>query len=98
MPPVSSGPFGALSLCAQGSPETRSQKGQDRQRELNRYLRFAGAGTQFTITIVAFTLGGIWLDGKLTSLKPPLFTVLGPLLGMGLAMYLLIRSVYGARK
>ncbi len=98
MPPVSSGPCGALSLRAQGSPETRSQKGQDRQRELNRYLRFAGAGTQFAIIIAAFTLGGKWLDKQLTDLKPPLFTVLGPLLGMALAMYLLIRSVYGPRK
>ena len=78
--------------------ETRSQKGQDRQRELNRYLRFAGAGTQFAILIAAFTLGGKWLDDELTNLKPPLFTVLGALLGMALAMYLLIRSVYSPRK
>ena len=61
-------------------------------------MRFAGAGTQFAITIAALTLGGKWLDGKLTNLKPPLFTVLGALLGMALAMYLLIRSVYSPRK
>lgn len=65
---------------------------------MNRYLRFAGAGTQFAITIAAFTLGGKWLDDYLTNLKPPLFTVLGALLGMALAMYLLIRSVYSPRK
>ena len=98
MPPVSSGPFGALGLRPRGWLETRSQKGQDRQRELNRYLRFAGAGTQFAILIAAFTLGGKWLDDELTNLKPPLFTVLGALLGMALAMYLLIRSVYSPRK
>ena len=47
---------------------------------------------------MAFTLGGKWLDGKLTDLKPPLLTVLGALLGMALAMYLLVRSVYSPRK
>jgi len=44
-----------------------------------------------------FTLGGVWLDGKVESLRP-LFTVLGLLLGFVGATTSLIFQVLGANK
>ncbi|MGH7162121.1 MAG: AtpZ/AtpI family protein [Planctomycetota bacterium] len=64
---------------------------QDR-KALRRYLRFAAAGTQFCIVMALFTLGGIWLDGKVRDLRP-LFTILGAALGMAFAMTSLIVQV-----
>jgi len=49
-------------------------------RKDGRYLRYASAGTQLGIVVVLFTLGGLWLDGKVPSLSP-LFTILGAVLG-----------------
>lgn len=59
---------------------------------MGRYLRYATAGTQFCIIMTLFTLGGVWLDGKLEGLRP-LFTVLGALAGMAAAMTVLVLDV-----
>jgi hypothetical protein len=74
---------------------TRSQ-GDDRRTE-RKYLRFAGVGIQFGLTIALFTLGGVWLDGKVPSVRP-LFTVLGMLLGFAGATTSLIYQVLGPKK
>ena len=75
-------------LSSDGGPERRAER---------QYLRFAGTGIQFAVTIVLFTLGGIWLDGKVEGLRP-LFTVLGLLLGFLGATASLIFQVLGTTK
>ncbi len=54
-------------------------------------------GIQFGFTIALFTLGGVWLDGKVESVRP-LFTVLGMLLGFAGATTSLIYQVLGPKK
>jgi hypothetical protein len=54
-------------------------------------------GIQFGLTIALFTLGGVWLDGKVESVRP-LFTVLGMLLGFAGATTSLIYQVLGSKK
>ncbi|MHC4550125.1 MAG: AtpZ/AtpI family protein [Planctomycetota bacterium] len=81
-------------------PEVRGTVAQDddRDRQTERkYLRFAGVGIQFGLTIALFTLGGFWLDSKIESVRP-LFTVLGLLLGFVGATTSLIYQVLGPRK
>lgn len=63
---------------------------------MQRYLRFATAGTQFAVTIVLLVLGGRWLDGRHPG-SEPLFTILGALLGIGGATYNLIRQVLSSK-
>jgi len=54
-------------------------------------------GIQFGLTIALFTLGGVWLDGKVESVRP-LFTVLGMLLGFAGSTASLIYQVLGQDK
>ena len=61
-----------------------------------KYLRFAGVGVQFALTILILTLGGIWLDDRLGT--GPLFTVVGLLLAFVGATYSLVRQVLGPGK
>ena len=70
--------------------------GEDRNRVERKYLRFAGVGIQFALTILLLTLAGIWLDGRLGT--SPLFTVVGLLLAFGGATASLIRTVLGPGK
>ena len=76
---------------------TLSQDGSPDRRVERQYLRFAGVGIQFGLTIALFTLGGIWLDGKFEGLRP-LFTVLGLRLGFTGAATGLIFQVLGPKK
>ncbi|MHC4930630.1 MAG: AtpZ/AtpI family protein [Planctomycetota bacterium] len=80
-----------------GGPATGPQHGsQEKRRKVERkYLRFAAAGTQYAATILLFTLGGIWLDGKFEQLSP-LFLILGFLLGFAGATTSLYFQVYGS--
>ena len=52
--------------------------------------RWAAAGLEFGVCVVAFFLGGQALDGSLGT--APLWTAIGSLLGVAAGMYLLIRS------
>jgi F0F1-type ATP synthase assembly protein I len=61
-----------------------------------KYLRFAGVGVQFALTIVLLTLAGIWLDGRLDT--GVLFTVVFLLLGFVGATWSLVRHVLGPGK
>lgn len=70
--------------------------GEDRKRVERKYLRFAGVGVQFGLTIVLLTLSGIWLDGRLGT--GPLFTVVLLLLGFVGATWSLVREVLGPDK
>jgi len=70
--------------------------GEDRNRVERQYLRFAGVGVQFTLTILLLTVFGIWLDGRFGT--GPLFTVVLLLLGFAGATWSLIQQVLGPDK
>jgi F0F1-type ATP synthase assembly protein I len=70
--------------------------GEDRRRVERKYLRFAGVGIQFALTIVLLTLAGIWLDGRLGT--SPLFTVVLLLLGFVGSTWSLVRTVLAPDK
>jgi F0F1-type ATP synthase assembly protein I len=70
--------------------------GDDRKRVERSYLQFAGVGVQYAATILALTLAGIWLDGRLDT--DPLFTVALLLLGFVGATVSLVRQVLGPTK
>jgi F0F1-type ATP synthase assembly protein I len=48
--------------------------GDDRKRVEQRYLRSAGVGVQYALTILVLTMAGIWLDNKFET--SPLFLVI----------------------
>lgn len=79
-------------------PERRpaSLPGDDRKRVERTYLRFAGVGVQFGLTIVLLTVFGIWLDGRLDT--RPLFTVVLLLLSFVGGTWSLVRQVLGPDK
>jgi len=52
---------------------------------------FAGVGLQFAITLVVFSLAGIWLDGRLGS--SPWLTIALVFLGAGLGFWSMYRRV-----
>lgn len=69
---------------------------EDRKRVERKYLRFAGVGVQFALTILLLTLLGIWLDGRLgTGL---LFTLMLLALGFVGATWSLVQQVLGPDK
>ena len=70
--------------------------GDDRKRVERKYLRFAGVGIQFALTILLLTLLGIWLDGRFGT--GPLFTVVLLLLGFVGATWSLVQQVLGPDK
>jgi hypothetical protein len=70
--------------------------GDDRKRVERQYLRFAGVGMQYALTILLLTVAGIWADGKLET--APLFTVLGLLVAFVGATYSLVQQVLGPDK
>ena len=70
--------------------------GDDRKRVEQKYLRFAGVGVQYALTILILTLAGIWLDNKFET--SPLFLIIFLLLAFGGATWVLIREVLGEDK
>ena len=70
--------------------------GDDRKRVERQYLRFAGVGVQYALTILVLTLLGIWLDGKAGT--APLFLLVFLLIGFGGATWSLIHQVLGDDK
>ena len=65
--------------------------GDDRKRVEAKYLRFAGVGVQYALTILILTLAGIWLDNKFET--SPLFLVIFLLLAFVGATWSLIHQV-----
>ncbi len=61
-----------------------------------KYLRFAGVGVQFALTILLLTLAGIWLDDRFDT--GVLFTVVLLLLGFVGATFSLVKQVLGPGK
>jgi F0F1-type ATP synthase assembly protein I len=70
--------------------------GDDRKRVERQYLRFAGVGVQYALTILILTLAGIWLDDKLGT--APLFLVVLLLLAFIGATWSLVHQVLGPDK
>lgn len=70
---------------------------EDQKKRVERkYLRFAGVGVQFGLTIFLLTLLGIWLDRRLGT--APLFTIVLLLLGFGGGTWSLVRQVLGPNR
>ena len=65
--------------------------GDDRKRVEQKYLRFAGVGVQYALTILILTMAGIWLDNKFET--SPLFLVVLLILGFVGATWTLVREV-----
>lgn len=70
---------------------------EDQKKRVERkYLRFAGVGVQFGLTIFLLTLLGIWLDRRLGT--APLFTIVLLLLGFVGGTWSLVRQVLGPNR
>lgn len=67
--------------------------GDDRKRVEQTYLRFAGVGVQYALTILVLTLAGIWLDNKFET--SPLFLVICLLVAFVGATWSLVQQVLG---
>ncbi len=65
--------------------------GEDRNRVERQYLRFAGVGVQYAVTILVLTLLGIWLDERADT--APLFLLVFLLLAFVGATWSLIHQV-----
>ena len=63
----------------------------DRKRVERKYLRYAGVGIQYALTILLLTLLGIWLDDRFGT--GTLFTLVLLLLGFVGATWSLVKQV-----
>ena len=70
--------------------------GDDRKRVEQKYLRFAGVGVQYALTILILTMAGIWLDNKFET--SPLFLIILLLLGFVGATWSLVNQVLSEDK
>jgi F0F1-type ATP synthase assembly protein I len=57
----------------------------------NDFIKYSGMATQMAITILAGVFGGRELDAKF-AMETPVFTLVGSLLGVGAALYFLIKD------
>jgi len=74
-------------------PATFPGGDDDRNRVERQYLRFAGVGMQYALTILILTLAGIWIDDKLGT--APLFLIVCLLLAFVGATWSLVHTVLG---
>ena len=70
--------------------------GDDRKRVEQKYLRFAGVGVQYALTILVLTLAGIWLDNKFET--SPLFLIICLLVAFVGATWSLVQQVLAPDK
>lgn len=56
------------------------------------YLKYSGIAIQMIATILIMTFAGRWLDSK-EWLSFPLFTVIGVLFGVSVALYLILKKI-----
>ena len=59
---------------------------------LNPYVKYSGIALQMMITIAGATWGGMLLDEHF-KVDPPIWTIVCSLTGVGVALYMIIRSV-----
>ncbi len=67
------------------------KKQQKQKNNLNTAARYSGLAFEMLFLILAGVFGGIKLDEKFK--LEPLFTVLGALIGVGLALYFALRDL-----
>ena len=60
---------------------------------MKNYMRYAGLGFEILACIFVFAGLGYWLDNKYQTEKP-WFLLTFALLGCGVAIYLMVRTVY----
>ena len=73
-----------------GSKEEKPAK----KPPLNNYLKYSGMGFQMLAAICLGVLGGVYLDDKHPATEEfPLFTVVGSLLGVFLALYIPLKGL-----
>ena len=67
--------------------------GDDRSRVERQYLRFAGVGVQYALTVLVMTGIGIWLDNRFDT--APILLLVFLLLGFVGATWSLVNQVLG---
>ena len=83
-------------LSATGTVSAMWSGDDDRRRVERSYLRYAGVGVQYGLTILFMTLIGIWLDKRFGT--APLLLLVCLLVGFAGATWSLIRTVLGPDK
>ena len=68
--------------------------GDDRSRVERQFLRFAGVGVQYALTVLVMTAAGIWLDNRFDT--APIFLLVLLALGFVGATWSLIQQVMRA--
>jgi hypothetical protein len=74
-----------------------NQHQSSKKNQLNNYARFSAMGIQMGVIIFLFVWGGQRLDQYLT-LPFPVFTLTGSIIGIGAALYFVIRQLNNIQK
>lgn len=69
----------------------------DDREGITSWMRTAAMGTEFALTIILFTLGGLVLDRRLGR-RVPVWTLAGLAIGMAGGLYRLLRQVRQMRR
>lgn len=74
------------------SPDNQKNHNKEEgKRPVNDFYKYSGMAIQMGVTIAAAVYGGIALDDRL-ELKTPWFTMILSLIGVGAAIYIVIRT------
>lgn len=77
--------------------DNNKEQDQDPKKPLNNYIKFSGIAFQMIAIICLFAFFGVWLDGKFSN-NFSAYTLIFSLLGVGLAMYFVIKQVTNMNK
>lgn len=66
------------------------EKSPQKHQSMKGYARYSGMAAQMIVVIGGFIWGGLAVDKRLDT--KPLFVVIGSLLGVAIAMYLVIKD------
>ncbi|HKK40534.1 MAG TPA: AtpZ/AtpI family protein [Cryomorphaceae bacterium] len=72
-------------------PDKKNPNKDEAKRPVNDFYKYSGMAIQMGITIAAAVYGGVAIDEKL-KLETPWFTLLLSLIGVGAAIYIVIRT------
>lgn len=75
----------------------KNKKPSNQSKPLNNYVKFSGMAVQMGVIIALGAWGGSALDQKFNT-SSRLFTIICSLLGIGIALYLVIREVIKMQK
>ena len=72
----------------------KREENPQKKPPLNNYLKYSAMGFQMLAAILLGVFGGMYLDGRLRNPESfPIFTVIGSLLGVFLALYLPLKEL-----